>query len=256
MARRGVGRFALDLLVSVPAWLLTAVITCFFCLLITGVYLVHPWLDPRREILHRLAMAWGRLLVAASPGVRVEVEGAERLPKAGPFVLMANHQSYTDIPILYTLGGNFKWVALEILFKVPVLGWAMRMCGYISIPRHHPRGAIQGLERAKRWLDQGISIFIFPEGTRSRVGAFGLYQMGAFRLAVAARVPIIPVVLVGTRQFLPRGGWVFRFGVRPKIVILPAIPPPARDVRALRRLNKELRSRMMAEYRKRLPEFR
>ena len=255
--RRGV-RFPLwvDFLFSLVAWSFIVWITVFFTALIACVYLLHPWIDPHRELNHRLAMMWSRVLVSGTHGLQVEITGREHLPKTGPFVLMANHQSYADIPALYLIGGNFKWMALEILFKIPIFGWAMAMSGYISVPRGRPRLAIKALEQAKRCLDQGISIFLFPEGTRSRTGTFGRFQMGAFRLAVAAQVPIVPVVITGTRQFFPRGFGVFRFGVRPKIQILSPMPPPPADVRQLRRLNKLVRSRMMEVYREHLPEFR
>jgi 1-acyl-sn-glycerol-3-phosphate acyltransferase len=257
MAReRWAGWVVLDILFSVIAWVVAAGVTCFFSFLIACVYLVHPWVDPDRQINHRLAMTWGRVLIFITPGVRVEVIGRENIPKSGPVVFMANHQSYTDIPVLYALGGDFKWVAMEALFMIPIFGWAMWLCGYVSLPRGNPRKALEALERAKRWLEKGISIIIFPEGTRSRMGTFGLYQMGGFRLSVAAQAPIVPVVVAGTRQLLPRGGGLFRFGVRPRIVILPALPPPEANVRKMRQLNKQVRALMMAEYRKHLVSFK
>lgn len=198
--------------------------TAAWTALIAAVFILHPFLDPDRRICHRLAGFWGKNLIGfASPLRCVEVSGQERLAADRPVILVANHQSYVDVPLLFHVPGQFKWIADEALFRIPVFGWAMRMAGYIPIRRGDARQGIRSLKRAREWLSRDIPVFFFPEGTRSHTGVLGRFQTGAFRLAVSTRTPIVPVVVVGSRQLLPRGQWAFRWGARLKIRILPPI---------------------------------
>ncbi len=183
-----------------------------------------------------------------APGCKVELIGRENIPAGRPAILMANHQSYVDGPSLLFLPGQFKWMADEGLFRIPVFGWAMRMAGYIPVRRGNAREGVRSLLRARQILTEGISIFIFPEGTRSHTGVLGRFQTGGFRLAAQTGAPIVPVVITGTRQLLPRRAWVFRWGVRVRIRILPAIPP-SRDRKDLRAVMGQVRAQMREAYR-------
>ncbi len=240
---------------SLIAWPVVGLVTLFWTLLIFLLYPFHFWVDPQRVMLHRLACAWGRSLVALCPGVRVRVFGEEHLA-GGPAILMANHQSYTDIPVLSFLPVPFKWMADEELFRIPLLGWAMRLTGDVPVRRGDPKQGREALERAKRWLDQGISMLVFPEGTRSHTGAMGRYQTGGFRLAAETGRPIIPIVLVGTRQFLPRGSWVIRWGVKPQVHILSPIPAPPNSPGEVHRFAQQVRTEMAKVFRREWRQFR
>ena len=244
--------FLFEAFLSVFAWTGVALATLFFTALIAAVYSVHRWWDPHLQFAHRLACLWGRLLVAMTPSARVQRVGLPQLPQKGPIILMANHQSYTDVPVLFSLCRPFKWMADEDLFKIPFFGWSMRLCGYIPVRRGDLHEAKHTLEKAKEWLSKGISVFIFPEGTRSHTGAFGRFRTGGFQLAADTQTPIVPVVVVGTRQLLPRGSWVFRLGARPQIHILPAISVPGSSLRQVRQLARTVRSQMERVYRQQL----
>lgn len=246
---------ALQTLISILAWAGIALMTVFWTALIAAVWLVHPVADPKLRLAHRLASLWGRGLVRAAVGTQVKVIGQANIPRGRPVIFVANHQSYVDVPTLFFVPGRFKWMADADLFRIPVLGWAMAMAGYIPVRRGDPRQGIRALERARQWIAQGISIFIFPEGTRSRTGVLRRFQTGSFRLAAEAHAPIVPVVLIGTRQLLPRGSWVFRWGVRIQVRILPPILPPT-DRKAARRLAQQTREQMRAAYRRTLPQVR
>ena len=237
------------------AWIGVAVMTVFFTAWIWFLYWVHPLVDPQRRLLHRIASWWGRGLVSLAPGSRVRIIGGSHIPHGRPVIFMANHQSYVDVPTLFYLPGQFKWMADVELFRIPIFGWAMRMAGYIPVQRGDPRSGIRSLERAKGWLREGISIFIFPEGTRSRSGILGRFQTGGFRLALSAGVPIVPVVVAGTRQLLPRGSWIFRWGIRIQIRILePVLPPSERS--GVRRFMEQVRSRMREGYQREIRQLR
>ncbi len=245
----------LEAVASVFVWIGVSILTVGLTGVIFAVYLAHPLVDPDRRFIHRIAGLWGRGLLALAPGLRVRVFGLENLPTDRPVILVANHQSYVDVPALFFIRRQFKWLADVALFRIPFFGWSMRMAGYVSVHRGSARQARWVMGEARRWLSRGISIFVFPEGTRSHTGAFGRFQTGGFRLAVLTRTPIVPVVLVGTRQLLPRGTWIFRIGVMPQIHILPPVIPPA-DLRQIHPLAREIRSRMEKVYQKHFREVR
>ena len=234
--------------VAAIAWIGISLSTVFWTALILAVYVVHPLADPQRKIAHRLASCWGRMLLRMAPGCKVELIGRDNIPAGRPVIFMANHQSYVDVPSLFFLPGQFKWMADDGLFRIPVFGWAMWMAGYIPVCRGNAREGVRALLRAKQLLVDGISIFIFPEGTRSHTGVLGRFQTGGFRLAAQAQTPIVPVVVTGTRQLLPRGAWAFRWGVRVRIHILPVVSPP-QDRKDLRASMGEVRARMREAYR-------
>ncbi len=217
-------------------------------------YLAHPFFDPQRAGFHRMASWWGRTLIALAPGVRLEIGGLEHVPVNRPVIFMANHQSYVDVPVLFLLPFQFRWLADQDLFRIPVFGWGMRLAGYIPVRRGEARSGLDALARAKEYLRQRISIFLFPEGTRSRTGVLGRFQTGGFRLAFQAQVPLVPVVVVGTRQLLPRGRWTFRWRVVVKIHLLPSVAPP-RNRREVHSLANRVRAQMWHEYRRLLREY-
>jgi 1-acyl-sn-glycerol-3-phosphate acyltransferase len=165
---------------------------------------------------HRVARAWGRSILAVS-GVRVQVTGAERIDRAAAFIFMSNHQSNFDIPVLLGhLPVPFRWLAKAELFKIPVFGRAMRGAGYIPIDRSDRAAAIASLQKAADAVAGGVSVVIFPEGTRSRDGALKPFKKGGFVMAVQAGVPIVPVALKGTFDIMPKD----RLLIRPREVTL------------------------------------
>jgi len=254
MGREGLPSLLIRGAVSVPSWFLAGAITFFSFLLILAVYLVRLWVDPDQRRIHGITSLWARALVTLA-GARVRVFGREHLPRGRACILMANHQSYTDIPVLYSIRRHFKWVADEALFQIPVLGWSMRMAGYVPIRRGDPHKGLKALEKARGWLAKGVSILVFPEGTRSRTGALGRFQTGGFRLAVTSGTPIVPMVVIGTRQFLPRGSWLLRLGRRVQIHILPAVPPSP-SAREVRPLANRVKTQMAQAYRRHLQHLR
>ena len=264
MGRRGVPPevtrllFPLEALLSGLVWVGVSIATILFTLLMLPLYGLRPLLDPDLRMAHEVSGLWGRFLIRMAPGCRVKVWGREhleRLPPGRPVILMANHQSYVDVPILYFLRWQFKWLADEALFQIPFFGWSMRMAGYVPVRRGDADQARWALEQARHWLSRGISIFVFPEGTRSHTGTFGRFQSGGFRLAIATKSPILPVVMIGTRQLLPRGSWFFRIGVIPQIHILPPIVPTG-NLDQVHRLARKVRAEMEKVYAQHLKELR
>ncbi|MCA9736706.1 MAG: lysophospholipid acyltransferase family protein [Gemmatimonadota bacterium] len=160
----------------------------------------------------RLARIWGARIVRAS-GSTIEVEGAEHIDPAQPHILIANHESWFDVfAVLGHVPGRFRFVAKKELARIPIFGQAWRMCGHISVDRSDRSSAVQSLQQAAgRIREDGLTIVLFPEGTRSATGHLLPFKKGAFVLAIQSRVPLVPVAVAGTRQIMPKGS----FRVRP-----------------------------------------
>lgn len=171
---------------------------------------------------HFVARVWGRSILWIS-GIRVEVSGLERIDANRSLILMSNHQSNFDIPVLLSaLPLQFRWLAKAELFKIPIFGRGMRGAGYISIDRSDRKSAFRSLARAAQAIREGTSVLIFPEGTRSFDGLLLPFKKGGFVLAVDAGVPILPLVIEGTVEIMAKGCKLIRrrpvlIKVRPEI---------------------------------------
>ena len=168
-----------------------------------------------------VARAWGRSLLRIA-GVRLEVEGQERLHSAGPYVFTANHQSFFDTPvILASIPVQFRFLAKDELFKFPWLfiGWHLKSAGHVAVPRDDPRAAVRALSATAKLIESdGTSVFFFAEGGRSADGSLNEFKEGAAYIAIKAGAPIVPVALIGLREILPMGSAEVRSGtVRVKI---------------------------------------
>lgn len=171
-------------------------------------------IDRSGRTYHRLALLWSRVALLLA-GVRVEIEGAELIPRDQPLVFMGNHQSNFDIPALFqAVPLRFTWLAKEELFKVPLFGRSMRSAGYIPIKRSDGRDSLKSIDRAARLVSEGTSVAIFPEGTRSSDGNLLPFKRGGFILASKAGVAIIPVSINGSMQINPPNNFLcLRSGV-------------------------------------------
>jgi 1-acyl-sn-glycerol-3-phosphate acyltransferase len=152
-------------------------------------------------------VAWSRVLLWAG-GARLEVRGTENVPASGPLVFVSNHQSTIDIPALFAaIPTDFRFVAKKALMYVPILGWYMWMAKFVFVNRSHRREAIASLEKAALRIRGGISIVVFPEGTRSASLRVLPFKKGPFALAIRAGVPIVPVAIEGSGKLMPKNSW-------------------------------------------------
>jgi 1-acyl-sn-glycerol-3-phosphate acyltransferase len=155
--------------------------------------------------LHKIARFWGKSILVVSR-VKVSVKGLSNIDPSSSYIYMPNHQSNFDIPVLLGhLTVQFRWLAKMELFKIPIFGRAMRKAGYISIDRYNRESAFESLKVAADKIKSGVSVLIFPEGTRSRDGNIRPFKKGGFVMAIDSGVPIVPVVITGTRAIMPRG---------------------------------------------------
>ncbi|WP_437948922.1 lysophospholipid acyltransferase family protein [Sorangium sp. So ce296] len=191
--------------------------------------------DPRQRMHDRLSVVWaaGALWLV---GVRVEAEGVEHVRPGERYVIAANHQSTLDILALLVVlqaRAPFRFLAKRALFRVPVLGWGMRLYGHTPVDRGRARGAVADLGAAQRNLMRRWSTVFFPEGTRSATGRLLPFRPGAFRVAAAAGARVLPVTLVGAGALQPKGRYAAAPGVV-RVVVHPPLDPPGPSLEELR----------------------
>lgn len=152
---------------------------------------------------HRCARAWSRLILLTT-GVRVRVEGLERLDLSRSYVLASNHQSIYDIPVLFgTLPLQLRIVSKDSLGRFPFLGWHLRRTGHLLVDRRNPGPDI--VAKMRRLVDEAHSLIVFPEGTRSVDGTVARFKKGSFLVAIDAGLPVVPVSVSGSRHVMRKG---------------------------------------------------
>jgi 1-acyl-sn-glycerol-3-phosphate acyltransferase len=168
--------------------------------------------DPKGKRQHWCAQVWCRL-IARTTGSQVRVHGLENIRPGTSYVFLSSHQSYMDIPaMLGYLPVQLRIAAKKILFKIPFMGWHLARAGHIPVDRSSTQTAVATMQKAADKIREGICAFVFPEGTRSPDGALHAFKKGGFKLAMQARVPIVPVTIIGSRQVLPKNSIIFRPG--------------------------------------------
>ncbi|HLG20824.1 MAG TPA: lysophospholipid acyltransferase family protein [Bdellovibrionota bacterium] len=161
--------------------------------------------DRDGRYLHWSMGCWARWCLAIA-GLRIEISGLENVKDKGPYVVVANHQGQADILVISAvLPFPFLWVAKKELFRIPLLGFAMKRAGFISLDRSHREKAIQSMGVVAEKVRQGKSVVMFPEGTRSRDGKLQPFKRGAFHLAAETGASILPVMIQGSFDVLPKG---------------------------------------------------
>lgn len=210
--------------------------TLFWGFLLTSSALLFPvailiWLvtapfDPRRRILHRFTCWWASSYTWLNPLWPVTVHGRERIDDDQAYVMVANHLSFLDILVLFRLFRHFKWVSKISNFRVPFIGWNMRLNGYIPLRRGDGASVERMMTACVRTLERGSSIMMFPEGTRSRSGELQPFKPGAFDLAISTGRPVLPIVIEGTADALPKRGFVLRGRHEISVTVLDPIPSP------------------------------
>jgi 1-acyl-sn-glycerol-3-phosphate acyltransferase len=161
--------------------------------------------------IHQNSIRWSRLIIAWSSIWRIVVTGREHLQEGKRYIIVANHQSLLDIlAVCAALPLNFKFLAKRELFQIPFMGWAMTAAGYIPVDRGSHKSGREAIHRITRVLGKGASVLLFPEGTRSPDGKIHAFKMGAFKLARDNKIEILPIVVDGTGQALPKKSWLVK----------------------------------------------
>lgn len=181
--------------------------------------LLSTLVDRKGNFAHRCARAWARLILATT-GVRVTIEGVEKLDPHRSYVFAANHQSIYDIPIVFaSVPFQLRIVAKQSLGRIPFMGWHLHRAGHLLVDRRNPGADI--VQKMARLVREGSSLIVFPEGTRSVDGQLGRFKKGSFLVALGANLPVVPVTIEGSRHVMQKG----RLTVRPSNVRLTVHEP-------------------------------
>ena len=207
-------------------WVVGTMLTILLYFVVLLTVILFPF-DKARRVAHAQCFWWAKSIVWLNPYWNVSVSGLENIDKKKTYIIVANHQSLADIVIVYLLEMQFKWVAKESLFKVPFVGWCLSLTRHVKLERGD-FGSIKKIYReAAGWLRSGMSVLFFPEGTRSETGEMKGFQNGAFKLAIKERVPILPILIEGTGDAIPKGTWLFQTKMPARIKVLPAVDTSA-----------------------------
>jgi len=233
------------LLFRESSYMLRTFFIIFLVIVETGVMSIAAILtsvfDREGNRIHKVASAWAKGILFSSR-IRVTVEGLSHIQPNRSYIFMPNHLSNFDIPVLLAhLPVQFRWLAKKELYKIPIFGFALKRAGYISIDRSNLRSAIGSLNRAVDNIQKGISVTIFPEGTRSSDGTLRSFKKGGFVIAANSGIPIVPIALHGTWEIMSKKG----FHIQPGHAILEILPPINSSVQG-----KKGRDALMDEVRK------
>ena len=188
----------------------------------------------RRTDVDERARWFGRRVIELLD-VDLHSTGAERVPLGRAYVYMSNHQSHLDIPMLYATlpSPTIRMLGKKELFDIPLWGRGLRAAEFIEVDRSNHTAAVKSIDHAAQLVKDGVSIYLAPEGTRSRDGRIGKLKKGGFHLALGTGTPIVPVAVKGTIDILPRGGKVMEKGQRVDVTIGQPIEVAGRDLDGL-----------------------
>jgi 1-acyl-sn-glycerol-3-phosphate acyltransferase len=228
-------------IISAFVWLgfLSAVV--FFSFLL---FILQPLIlkfDHNRKLAYQFMVLCAKTLLWANPLWTVSWIYQERLSSGGPYIITPNHTSFADAIYMALLPIHTKWITKAGIFRVPFIGIIMRLAGHISTLRGDSESGLRSIESSRDWLLKGVSILIFPEGTRSRDGQLGRFKSGAARLAIATQRPLLPVSLQGSFDSIRADSWLFK---RSHIVITIGEPIMVDDTMKPATLSNVLRDRV------------
>ena len=245
-----------SVLVSLWVWLAIAVLMVLWVPLMAVVRLFDR--DPAHYRSGYTLRLLGRAFTYVNPFWQITVDGDFPENPRNPYVAVSNHLSQGDPPIIARVPWEMKWVAKIELFRTPIAGQLLRLSGDISVDRRDRDSRANVLVKARDYLDKKCSVMFFPEGTRSRDGRVHRFADGAFRLAIKAGVPVLPIVIDGTQEALPKHSLWFDPNPEPiRVRVLPPVDSSGYEIGEARDLQRVVRDRIieqLAEWRGVEPE--
>ncbi|MCX5705258.1 MAG: lysophospholipid acyltransferase family protein [Candidatus Omnitrophica bacterium] len=237
-------------LISIFFWIMAGIFTlgvflgALFCATV-----LYPF-DRKRKMAHTFGFLWSDCLAVINPFWSLKIEGLENIDRNKVYVLVANHQSMADIVVVYKTRVQFKWVAKDALYRIPIFGWTMMLMKYMRLARGEFGSIKDVYDQAALWLRDGVSVLFFPEGTRANSEEMGPFKNGAFKLAVKEQVPVLPFYIGGAREIFKKGSWVFKGRADCTLRILPPVDTISYGVKDFARLRDDVRNRLLAEQEK------
>lgn len=165
--------------------------------------------------------------------MKISIEGGEYLKDDQPYVFISNHQSLMDIIVLFTITpNNLRMVLKKELLYVPVFGWCLWWLGFIAIDRGKRRKALKSIDKGAEKVKRGVSVLLFPEGTRSHDGEIKSFQAGSFIMAIKSQVPVIPITISGTINVVHKKSPLnFSYNREVKVIVSPPIDTTGYDLK-------------------------
>lgn len=219
-------------------WIALAILT----VLVASLYIPLSAVAPESRTLRRFEHLWVWTILRAS-FVGLEVDGLDHVEPGRSYIVMANHRSMYDIPVLHYLldsRRDLRWIGKKELLKVPAFGWAYATSRHVSIDRQNREKGIATMRRAAAESAEGISFVVMPEGTRSPDGRLLAFKKGGFHLAIDTGLPILPTAIVGSEKLMPKGTWWILPG-RIEVHVRAAIPTEELDKSAVEPLRNRVR---------------
>ena len=203
--------------------------------------------DPVRYRTGRFFRRLGSAISRVNPNWKITIEGADNIDDREPYIVVCNHLSNADIPLISNLPWEMKWIAKKELFELPVVGWMMKMAQDISVDRSSSNKRIGVFKECSFYLNNNCSVMFFPEGTRSRDGRMKRFSLGAFDLAIKKNISILPLVIDGTQDCLPKKDWVFTTNAYVKLKVLDPVSTVDITVDENKELMQSIRDDMLAQ---------
>jgi 1-acyl-sn-glycerol-3-phosphate acyltransferase len=211
------------ILISILIWIGGTLITIATFLASVLLFVILYPFPFRERAVHAQCFWWSDAIIALNPYWKIDIKGLENIDRSKTYVIVANHQSLADIVLIYQIRMYFKWVAKEELLKVPFIGGLLWINKHIMVSRGDFGSIKEVYRRAAEYLKSGTSMLFFPEGTRSGTDQMGEFQNGAFKLAIKEGKSVLPIFIGGTREAIPKGGFIFKTKVSGRLVALPPI---------------------------------
>jgi 1-acyl-sn-glycerol-3-phosphate acyltransferase len=197
-------------ILSAWAWVVAVGVVLFGFFYVAAVWLVTAPFDRGRYHAGRAFRQLAMTVTSLNPLWKFETDGTGPSDPRLPYVAVSNHESYADIFLISHFPWEMKWLSKDTIFKIPVMGWMMRMARDIPIKRGKRESVVSAMQGCRDRLARKVSVMIFPEGTRSPTDELLPFKDGAFKLAIEAGVPILPIAVAGTRYCMAKGSFAFR----------------------------------------------
>ena len=235
----------MNALLSAAAWAELAAIAVGGFFIQLPLAIVCAPFDPGRKVAGRFLRLMAVATAKTSPFWFFGIDGPKPKKPTRKTVVISNHVSNADAFLISFLPWEMKWMAKRSLMKIPFVGWSMWLAGDVPVERGQKDSALAALEQCKAWLERGVPIMIFPEGTRSKTGELLPFKDGAFRLAIESGADLLPIAVAGTREALPKHSWRFsRSNARVKVGV--PLPTAGLTLDDLPRLKDQARSAIEA----------
>jgi 1-acyl-sn-glycerol-3-phosphate acyltransferase len=242
-------------LISVWTWLVLGSCIVLWLPLMALLRLVTMPFDPGRYWVGLFFRKIAVVVATLNPLWRFRVAGTMPVARRRPYVVVSNHESFVDILLISHLPWEMKWLSKVEIMRIPVLGWAMRIAGDIPVERGTRRSGVKAMLRCREILRGGVSVIIFPEGTRSPTDELLPFKDGAFRLAIEAGVPVLPLAVTGSRGALAKHDW--RVGRSEAVVrVLPPVDTTGLTTDDVPALRERVREMIAAARREEVPAVR